>query len=175
MRSIVTAWCLGLVMALAGSTAALAQIWTEFRPEGGRYYVLMPGAPERSTEPVPLPDGRSVQMFQAVIETPNAAFLSTYVDYPPELVTGSSPDKLLDNVRNGSSKGHTLRNEKRLTIAGNQGREYVIVRSNGVILVTRAFLVGNRLYQIIVAGRAGIEQNPDTAKFLESFRLLTGK
>ncbi len=174
MRAIVTAWCLGLALALIGSASAQAQMWTEYRPEGGKYFVLMPGTPETSVEPVPIAGGRTVQMYQAVIENQNAAYLSTYVDYPPELVSASSPDTLLDNVRNGSAKGHTLRNEKRLTIAKNPGREYVIARSNGVILVTRSFLVGNRLYQIIAAGRAGVEQHPDTVKFLDSFRLLTG-
>jgi hypothetical protein len=170
----IVAWCLGLVVMLTGATAAQAQIWTEYRPPEGRYYVLMPGAPQTSTEPVPIAGGQTVQMYQAIVETPNAAYLATYVDYPPEMVRGSSPDTLLDNVRNGSAKGHTLRGEKRLTIAQNKGREYVIARSNGVILVTRSFLVGNRLYQIIAAGTPGVEQNPDTAKFLESFRLLTG-
>lgn len=174
MRAMLAAWSLGLMLALIGTAGAQAQLWTEYRPQGGRYLVLMPGTPDTSTEPVPITGGRTVQMFQAVSETQNVAYMSTYVDYPPELVSRSSPDKVLDNVRNGSAKGHTLRSEKRLTIARNSGREYVIVRTNGIILVTRSFLVGNRLYQIIAAGHTGVEQHPDTAKFLGSFRLLTG-
>jgi hypothetical protein len=164
--------CLALVMALVGWNCAQAQIWTEFAPDGGRYRILMPGSPQISTEPVPLPDGRRVQMHQAMVEGPNVAYLSTHVDYPAELVQQTSRETLLDNVRNGSSKGHTLVREKRLTIGGNPGREYVISRANGITLVTRSFLVGNRLYQVIVAGRAGIEQDPDTGKFLQSFTLL---
>ena len=171
MRAMLTAWCLALALALLGMTGAQAQIWSEVRPEGGRYRVLMPGTPEISKEPIALPDGRTVQMFQAAIETPNAAYLGTHVDYPADLVRRAPPDTLLDNVRNGSAKGHTLRSEQRLTISGNPGREYVIARANGVILVTRSFLVGNRLYQIIVAGRPGVEQQMETRRFLESFTL----
>lgn len=172
MRTGLRVWLLGLALALVALGSAQAQIWSEYRPEGGRYRVLMPGTPEVSTQPIALPDGRSVTMYQAAIETSSAAYLGTHVDYPADLVRRASPDTLLDNVRNGSSRGHTLKGEQRLTIAGNPGREYVIARTNGVILVTRSFLVGNRLYQIIVAGRPGVEQAPETRRFLESFALL---
>lgn len=172
MRRLLTALCLGFVFTLGGWASASAQIWSEYAPEGGRYRILMPGTPQVSTEPVSLPDGSKVQMLQAIIETPDAAYLSTHVDYPPEMVRRTTSETLLDNVRNGSSRGHTLVREKRLTIAGNPGREYVITRANGITLATRSFIVGNRLYQVIVAGRAGVDQNPDTRQFLESFTLL---
>ncbi len=169
-----TAWCLGLVLALVGAPGAQAQTWSEFRPEGGRYLVLMPGAPQTGAQPVALPDGRSVQMYQGSIETPNAAYVATFVDYPADVISRAPPDKHLDNARDGTTKGHTMRNEKRLTIAQNPGREYVVVRGDGLVMVVRSFIVGNRLYQLIVVGRPGVDQHPDTAKFLESFRLLTG-
>lgn len=172
MRTGLSAWLLGLALALVALNGAQAQIWSEYRPEGGRYRVLMPGTPQLSDQDIALPDGRKVKMYQAAIETSNAAYLGTHVDYPADLVSKASPDTLLDNVRNGSSRGHTLRSEQRLTIAGNPGREYVIARANGVVLVTRSFLVGNRLYQIIVAGRPGVEQAPETRRFLDSFALL---
>ena len=174
MRTILTAWCLGLVLALVGLTGAQAQVWGEYRPEGGKYFVLMPGTPETGSQPVPLPDGRSVLMYQGSIETPNAAYVATFVDYPDDVISRAPADTHLDNARDGTVKGHTLRSEKRLTIAQNPGREYIIVRSDGLVMVVRSFLVGNRLYQMIVVGRAGVDEQPDTAKFLESFRLLTG-
>jgi hypothetical protein len=172
MRSMMMAWCLGFVLALAGWSHAQAQIWTEFEPEGGRYRVLMPGTPQLSTAPISLGDGSAVQMYQAVVDAGEVAYLSTHVDYPATMIRQSSGETLLNNVRDGSAKGHTLVREKRLTIAGHPGREYMITQATGIVLVTRSFLVDNRLYQIIVAGRSGVEQDPDTAKFLESFTLL---
>jgi len=174
VRTGLMAWCLGLLLALASVGGAQAQIWTEYRPAGGKYIVLMPGKPQESTESVPVGGGRTVLMYQALIERQERAYFGSYADYPQEAVSGQSPQTLLDNVRNGSAKGHSVRNEKHLTIVRNPGREYVIVRTDGVIAVTRIFLVGNRLYQIIAAGRTGVEDHPDTPWFLESFRLLTG-
>ena len=172
MRATLTAWCLGLVLALMAIGGAQAQIWVEVRPDGGRYTIQMPGPASMSTQQVPLPDGRSVTMFQALFETGDVAYLSSHVDYPPEIVRNTSPDTLLTNVMDGSAEGHTLRNQRRITIGGYQAREYVITQANGVVLVTRSVLVDNRLYQIIVARMGTGEDHPDTRKFLESFALM---
>lgn len=174
MRRILAAMSLGLVLALTGLTGAQAQAWSEHRPQGGKYAVQMPGTPNTGSQPVPLPDGRSVLMYQGSIETPNAAYVATFVDYPADVISRAPADTHLDNARDGTAKGHTLRSEKRLTIAQNPGREYIVARSDGLVMVVRSFMVGNRLYQLIVVGRAGVDQNPDTAKFLESFRLVAG-
>jgi len=49
-------WCAGLCLLLAG--AVLAQGWTAFSPDGGRYRVDMPGAPKVSTAPIPVGPAR---------------------------------------------------------------------------------------------------------------------
>jgi hypothetical protein len=171
MRTIVMAWCLALAFALAGLTNANAQTWSEVRPEGGRYRVLMPGTPEISTHPVPLANGRTVQMLQAIFETPTTAYLASHTDYSPDDIRGQDADTTLRRVRDGSAKGHSLRSDRQRTIAGYPAREYVIEQANGVILVTHAVLVGARLYQFIVAGYAGVETHPDTSRFLNSVTL----
>jgi hypothetical protein len=174
MRTVLTTWCLGLMLALMGAVSAQAQLWTEFRPEGGKFYVLMPGTPQTGLQPVPLPDGKSTQLHQGAIEADSVAYVATFVDYPDEIIRRAPPDTHLDNARNGTAKGHKLRSEKRLTIAKHPGREYIVDRSDGLVMKIRSFLVGNRLYQLIVVGNPGVDTLPDTAKFLESFRLLTG-
>ena len=56
-------WCVGLCLLLSG--AAVAQSWTAFSPEGGRYRVDMPGAPRVSTAPIPVGAGQMVPMTEA--------------------------------------------------------------------------------------------------------------
>ncbi len=156
---------------LAMLAPAAAQ-WTQVTPSGGRYTILMPGKAKEDTQSIALSGGLpNVTMYQALVETSNAAFLATYTDYPESAMKGLTVEKMLDNVRNGSANGHKLRSEQRITIGGHPAREYIIDRANGVVLVTRSTIVSNRLYQIIVAGSAGIENGGDTRKFLESFAL----
>ncbi len=160
-----------IVWMLASAGLVHAQSWNEVRPEGGRYSVSMPGKAEASTQDVPLPDGRKVTMYQSTFETPKAAYLSTHVDYPADAIKDMTTETILNNVRDGSAKGHKVRIEQRITIAGHPAREYVIEQAGNLILVTRSVFIGRRLYQIIVVGYAGIDSNPDTRKFLESFAL----
>jgi hypothetical protein len=173
MRTFLASWCLGLLLALVASTGADAQTWSEYRSEAGRYRVLMPGAPSLSTQPVTMPDGRTVELLQAGFETPAAAFLATYVDYPADVVRGQAPDAFLKTARDGSAKGHKLRSDRGVKVGGYAAREYVILRANGIVIITRSVLVGSRLYQIIVARNEGDDKHPDTRKFLDSFTLTS--
>jgi hypothetical protein len=171
MRTIFIAWCLALVLTPAGLTSVDAQTWNEVRPKGGRYRVLMPGPPVFSTEPVVIANGRTVHVMQAAFETSTVAYLSRYTDFSLDDLLGQDADTTLGIVRDGSAEGHLLRSDRQRTVAGYPAREYVIEQASGVVIVTRAVLVGNRLYQIIVAGYAGVESHPDTSRFLDSFAL----
>ena len=58
-------WCVGLCLLFGG--AALAQGWTAYSPDGGRYRVDMPAAPKVSTAPIPVGPGQTVPMTAARI------------------------------------------------------------------------------------------------------------
>jgi hypothetical protein len=164
-------WCVGLCLLLSG--AAVAQSWTAFSPEGGRYRVDMPGAPGVSTAPIPVGAGQMVPMTEAEVRLGNVAYLASHVDYPERIARGASAELMLDRVRDGSSAGNTLRAEKKLTLGRFPGREYVVVQANGTSTALRTYWVRGRLYQLMVTGGAGIEAQPDTRRFFESFSLVT--
>jgi len=170
MRGGFVMWCVGAALLFAGT--ALAQGWTAYSPDGGRYRVDMPGAPKVDTAPIPVGPGQTVPMTEAVVRLPTAVYLASYVDYPDRIARAVSTDLLLDRVRDGSSAGHTLRGEKKLTIGRFPGREYVVVQDNGTNTATRTYWVRGRLYQLTVTGGAGIETQSDTRRFLESFNLI---
>jgi len=144
MRAMAAALSLALVLALSGLISASAQTWNEVRPEGGKYRILMPGTPKTSTHPVTLPGGRTVQMLEVLLDLQSTSYFSSHVDYPPG-VLAPDPEVTLRNVRDGSTKGHTLRTDRRLTIGGYPAREYVYQQADGIILVTRSIMVGDRL------------------------------
>src|SRR6266436_8180777 len=106
-------WCVGLCLLLTG--AALAQGWTAFSPEGGRYRVDMPAAPKVSTAPIPVGPGQTVPMTEAEVRLGNVGYLASWVDYPERIARAASADLMLDRIRDGSSAGNTLRAEKKLT------------------------------------------------------------
>ena len=164
-------WCAGLCLLLAG--AALAQGWTAYSPDGGRYRVDMPAAPKVSTAPIPVGPGQTVPMTEAEVRLGNVGYLASYVDYPERIARGASAELMLDRVRDGSSAGNTLRAEKKLTLGRFPGREYVVVQANGTNTALRTYWVRGRLYQLMVTGGAGIEAQPDTRRFFDSFSLVT--
>jgi len=162
---------MGLVLLAAGT--ARAQAWREYEPEGGRYRIDLPGAPTVGTVPIPVGGGRTVPMTEATVRTANAVYVASYVDYPKSVTRGASADVVLDRVRDGSSAGHTRHGEKPLMMGRVQGREFVVVKSDGTAAASRIYWAGGRLYQLMVAGRAGIEIQPATRRFLESFNIVT--
>jgi hypothetical protein len=93
--------------------------------------------------------------------------------YPERIARAASADLMLDRVRDGSSAGNTLRDEKKLTLGRFPGREYVVVQANGTNTALRTYWVRGRLYQWMVTGSAGIDAQPDTRCFFESFALIT--
>jgi len=164
-------WCVGICLLFAG--AAVAQGWTAYSPEGGRYRVDMPGAPKVDTAPIPVGPGQTVPMTEAGVRLGNVAYLASWVDYPERIARAASADLMLDRVRDGSAAGNTLRAEKKLTLGRFPGREYVVVQANGTNTAMRTYWVRGRLYQLMVTGGAGIEAQPDTRRFFDSFSLVT--
>src|SRR5215470_17146630 len=93
---------LSFLSLLAG--AAVAQSWTAFSPEGGRYRVDMPGAPTVGTAPISWA-GETLTMNEATVRLRSAVYLASYVDYPERVAMAASADVMLDKVRSGMTSG----------------------------------------------------------------------
>jgi hypothetical protein len=133
----------------------------------------MPGLPKIAIVQVPVGGGASVPMTEATAVAARVSYVASYVDYPASVTKGVANDVILNQVRSGSAAGNTVRDEKKLQIGRVEGREYTVVQANGNIAVSRIYWTRGRLYQLVVDGRAGVEKQPDTRRFLESFSLLT--
>ncbi|MBV8391809.1 MAG: hypothetical protein JOY81_01370, partial [Alphaproteobacteria bacterium] len=53
-----------------------------------------------------------------------------------------------------------------------QGREFTLSKPSGATAAVRIYWQRNRLYQLSVTGGPGIESQPDTRRFFESFALV---
>ena len=69
--------------------------------------------------------------------------------------------------------GGTFKSESKIELDGKHpGREILAdIPSKGGAVRARVYLVGTRLYQIMVVGKKGFEESADTLKFLNSLKL----
>jgi hypothetical protein len=89
---------------------------------------------------------------------------------------------MLDASRDGSVakvSGKLIR-EGKLTLMGNPGRELVIETGSQTgpeirRLQGRLFIVGNRMYQIMVVAPKDQKSRPEPGAFLQSLKLLGGQ
>lgn len=169
MRRVRVMRWVGFLLLFAGS--AMAQSWTAFSPEGGRYRIDMPSPPTVGAAPIAW-GGEKLTMTEATARLPAAIYLVSYVDYPDRIAMAASSDVMLDKVRNGMASGNTLRGEQKITLGRAAGREFTITEASGATTAVRLYWARNRLYQLMVTGRTGIENQPDTRRFFDSFALV---
>lgn len=164
--------CVGVVLAFVVPLTTLAQSWIEYRPAGGRYRIEMPDTPLVQTEDIKIDGGRTITQIRAILDRRRTAYVMAYADYPDDIIQGASPEVLLQRMRDGMIQDRRVRRDVALTISGMPGCEFVLVDRNGYVIVTRAALSGNRLFQIMVGGPDGVEAQADTMRFLDSFSLV---
>jgi hypothetical protein len=150
--------------------------WTEFSSTDGAFSVLMPGTPTEQTQTQDT-DWGPIEVHMFTVEQGDVAYLVGYNVFPAAVIQAVSPAQLLDSARDGqveTVKG-TLLSEEVITLDANPGRdlEIQVEGEDGTSsLRSRLFLVGDRLYQLVVAGPKGQSTSSNTIKFLDSFELV---
>jgi hypothetical protein len=168
-----SAW-LALALGLACiAQPAAAQTWTEYKPEGVGYAVDMPGTWTTTAQDTPTAVG-PVKVHMATVDTGAVAYMSMYNEYPAQLVKGQPVAPILDGARNGAVQNvkGTLRQEDKITISNFEARQLIIDSPRGIVIEMRYFMKDNVLVQALVAGPPGIENQPDTKRFLESLKVV---
>jgi hypothetical protein len=154
----------------AFSQGANEKAWLTVTSEGGNYSVSMPGKPIELGTPFGVGDFRGVSHVINV-RSAGSSYSALYVDLPIDPSDETIADKVFDAVKNdllGKPLARVLE-ENKIDLKGNPGRAIKAQAPNGVI-VSRNYLVKNRLYQLIVIV-------PDNApfdnadKFLNSFSI----
>ncbi|MEW6279868.1 MAG: hypothetical protein AB1758_14665 [Candidatus Eremiobacterota bacterium] len=144
--------------------------WVTLTPEGHRCSFSMPGKPSEKSSSLKTKLGE-VPQKQYILATRDAAFVVALVEYPAARLKGLDPQSLLEGAVQGSlSNGGKVVQQKKLVLKGFPGRE-VTYRKGDVVIRARLYLVGNRLYQTLVAAQEKRSKQPDVQKFLDSFQL----
>jgi len=171
------------VGAITGSLPQLitnrpASAWKEFSTAVGGFSILMPGTPQEQKQSLDSEIG-PIDYYTFSSEDRASAYVVGYADYPADLIRQADPDAMLDGARDGavSNVKGKLVNEREMSLRDYPGKELEIeapiggVSQNGTI-ITRLYLVDQRLYQLITVTPQGRDSSEDVQKFLDSFKLL---
>ncbi len=165
---------LAILAAGCGRNTAL-----DYTSPEGRYRVQFTGKPKLQEQTVPTVLGPITAKIASTEDWSGTLRRVMYADYPPHPIQFGNKDAILDNSCQGMATEAQLVILNKLTISinGYPGRDVSFesqpVRSGAKIMGrARVYLVGNRLYQVFVAGRSDRMEPESMAEFLNSFELL---
>jgi hypothetical protein len=160
-----------LVLACVSGTGR-AEGLAEFTSEAGGFKVLMPGKP--SVTEMPTPAGT---MHMVQVRTKAGEYLASWIDLPFDAADkAEKAEGCLDRVRDGMVdrvKGKLVRDKKFTLEDKHPGRDVEAETTQPAKgrMRARLFLVGSRLYQVIVAGSKEWTESKEADRVLDSFRL----
>ena len=149
--------------------------WKEFASKEGRFKVLMPSEPTHRENETESDFGKGTLIMETV-EHSGGMFGANYCDYPAE-IKKHSPDRVLDSSRDGcvANLDGKLVSEKKIKLGEHPGRDIQVEVDGKHIFRARVYLVGQRLYQVVVFGPKELATSKDAEKFLKSFELVAAK
>jgi hypothetical protein len=148
--------------------------WQAFHSDKGGYSVWFPGTPTEKDTGVATKRGqRDMNQVKVVDSMSGLTFMVSVTDFSD--VVFPDAEKALDGARDGAiqkAKAELL-SEESIKLGTHPGREirFGVPAVKGVVLVMRIYLVGQRNYQLMVAGPEQAANGPSAKTFLQSFRL----
>jgi hypothetical protein len=157
-------------------TACSKPAWQEVAvPEAG-FRISMRGNPVVEKHDLDLPIGRVTGHWYST-ELKGSVFGVGYADYPKEVVSNAPPQKMLSIVRESWIKriqGKQQGDGVQFKLEGHPGMEFVATgkfQGRDAYLRGRLYLVGTRLFQIVVFGDKQNLPLSDINQFMDSFKL----
>ncbi len=161
-----------VLLALCPLAAAEDKKPAPFVSKDGKFSVALPDAPKEKDAKAKFGDADvAVKMF--VVGQKDRAFVVTYSDYPKDKIGPDREAFVAERVENNVSglKGKVAANDK-LTLGKDKhpGREVrVELADKKQLYRARAFLVGERLYQVVVLGPDEFARGKEADDFFASF------
>jgi hypothetical protein len=156
------------------SMAAICSAGVEtFTSEEGRFTILFADKPKVDHQVIRLPVGNvTMHIFTAEFPEQTGEMVVSYADYPAQTLAARNADEMLDDSVTGTIKGMkaTLVKSDRITQAGSPGRvfSWTAAGAKGQLKGQgRMFLVGPRLYQVLIVGT---EKNLQLVVYEEIFK-----
>ncbi|MFM8362332.1 MAG: hypothetical protein ACKOA4_06500 [Haliscomenobacter sp.] len=172
------AW--GIASALPAQDPASPQssAWAPFTSVEGRFEVLTPAPMRARADSAQTLIGTLVYHTFICREGPDMTYLVSYCDYPAGSVHSDSLDLLreffmatIEQSLSGVEEGELVYAED-ISILGFPGKSWRInAPAKRSVLRTRAFVADNRFYSLQTVMSKGQSLNPNSQRFMESFRI----
>lgn len=148
---------------------------TPYDSATGKFTAEFPGSPKEQSQAMPTPLG-TITAYIVGYESRSAAYMVMYADYPQSHVQSTSADEILDGACDGAASNINGRviSKTPITIGNHPGRELRVSATHEgkqVEVRNRVYLVGNRLYQVLVTSAPGGTQDSTANRFVDSFKL----
>ena len=161
---------LSIIVLLIVTTAFAQGDWPRFKSTEENFTVSMPREPKQERNPGRTPFGNGHHIYS--IEDDGVSFTVSY----SVLETAPAPKdvkRILDLARDMVAivTNGKLLTDSDISIESFPGR-LVRIEKDKRIWTVRAYIVKNRMYQLMTTEPKAKEQNPAALKFFESFHLL---
>lgn len=155
--------------------AAQAQ-WQSFSPTEGGFSVLMPGQPTQKKQTLNTPAGDiNTYFYTSTQDGGKINYTVSYVELPKG-VEKMSPPVLLEAMASGLIGDNRVKvvSEQAIKLGDYPGRAFKIEAPDKALIMHRAYLVKQRIYQIAVQVPQAQEKTlaGDVERFFNSFKVL---
>jgi hypothetical protein len=177
MRMAVSVILRTIAFLLLGTLAAGAapEGWKTYSfPEDG-FAIDLPAAPEVTTETPQLP---IVSDRQYQVDIGAGGYIVSAKRYMPDARLDLWNEDSMVELANAMKGECRMRDAKPATLApasSTKALSYEMVLDQcpgGTVMKVRMHVVGDRVYQLVVVGVAGVETRPETQAFHDSFKLI---
>ncbi|MBI4235202.1 hypothetical protein HY604_02790 [Candidatus Peregrinibacteria bacterium] len=107
--------------------------------------------------------------------TSTELFIVSYADYPQEFTDGADKDAMLEGAANGALEGFGItfpEVSEKVALDGYNGFHFRGNSSEGFYADYYNYLVGNRLYQLLLMKESSYPSEENVQKYIKSFQLL---
>jgi len=143
-----------------------------FEHQEGRFRVVFPSAPKQRIVPIVTKHGKlNVHLF--TVQKSGSEYVISYSDLPAGNLKKVDVEDVLDFAQDGAKR------EMKAEVSGAHpigddklpGREFVLDMPDKVRAKVRLYVVGNRLYQVMVIGTPEFIAGATTKAFLDSLQV----
>ena len=139
--------------------------WKTYRYVEDNFSADFPAVPQAQPN-----DGKTGTRYFASLENENFAYFVEKAELPD---LNKTPEQLFEDYVNGAAKGTNsqIKSQKPISLKSYPGREFIL-ESDAVIMHFRLYLIGKKLYQVLVVASKSMASRAETDRFLNSFALL---
>jgi hypothetical protein len=145
--------------------------WPKFKSTEENFTIAMPSEPRQERNSARGPFGNGHHIYSVESNGVSYTVSNSVFDNPP--TQPKDIKRILDSARDLvlMVTGGKLLSDKGISLEDFPGRE-VRIEKDKKIWTLHAYVVKGRMYQLMTTEPKAKEQNPDTAKFFDSFKLL---